>query len=74
MSDRKLSVEQAAKEMGVSPMFLRIGLRNGKFPFGTAIKFDKQWSYYINSERFRKWMAGDDLAHTMQEGGQAYES
>lgn len=74
MSDRKLSVEQAAKEMGVSPMFLRIGLRNGKFPFGTAIKFDKQWSYYINSERFRKWMAGDDLTHTIQEGGQAYES
>lgn len=55
-------------------MFLRIGLRNGKFPFGTAIKFDKQWSYYINSERFRKWMAGDDLTHTIQEGGQAYES
>ena len=74
MSDRKISVEQAAKEMGVSPMFLRIGLRNGKFPFGTAIKFDKQWSYYINSERFRKWMAGDDLTHTIQEGGQAYES
>ena len=47
-SDRKFSVEQAAKIMGVSPMFLRLGLRRGEFPFGVAIKFEKQWRYYIN--------------------------
>lgn len=74
MSDRKISVEQAAKKMGVTPMFLRLGLRQGEFPFGTAIKFEKQWRYYINPIRFEKWMTGDDLTHTIQEGGQAYES
>ena len=50
----RLTVEEAAGIMGVSPMFLRIGLRNGRFPFGTAVKFDKQWRYYINPERFRR--------------------
>ena len=57
----RLTVEEAAGIMGVSPMFLRIGLRNGRFPFGTAVKFDKQWRYYINPERFRRWMAGEDM-------------
>ena len=60
-SDRKFSVEQAAKIMGVSPMFLRLGLRRGEFPFGVAIKFEKQWRYYINPERFRRWMTGEDM-------------
>lgn len=56
----KLSVEQAAKIMGVTPMFLRIGLRQGKFPFGTAVK-NKRWGYYINAERFRAYMEARDL-------------
>lgn len=42
-------------------MFLRLGLRRGEFPFGVAIKFEKQWRYYINPIRFRKWMAGEDF-------------
>lgn len=35
---------------------------SGEFPFGIAGKFEKRWRYYINPERFRKWMAGEDLA------------
>lgn len=56
-----LSIEQAAKRMGVSPMFLRLGMREGEFPFGAAVKFEKQWRYYINRIRFEKWLAGEDL-------------
>jgi hypothetical protein len=58
----KISIEGAAKRMGVSPMFLRLALRRGELPFGTAVKFDKQWRYYINPIRFEKWMTGEDLA------------
>jgi hypothetical protein len=65
--EQKITVPEAAKIMGVTPMFLRIGLRNGKFPFGTAIKFRKRWSYYINPERFEKWMAGEDLGKEEEE-------
>jgi hypothetical protein len=32
----KMSVEEAAKKMGVSPIFLRLGLRHEEFPFGKA--------------------------------------
>lgn len=61
VDSKKITVEQAAKIMGVTPMFLRLGLRRKEFPFGVAIKFEKNWSYYINAERFRLWMAGEDL-------------
>ncbi len=58
----KITVEEAAEKMGITPMFLRLGMRDGKFPFGAAVKFEKQWRYYINPIRFEKWMTGEDLA------------
>ena len=57
---KKLTVPEAAAIMGVTPQFLRMGLRHGKFPFGTAVKF-KRWSYYINAERFHDYLAGRDM-------------
>lgn len=57
----KISVEVAAKIMGVTPRFLHLGLQNNRFPFGTAVKFDKRWSYYINTERFIQYMEGKDM-------------
>lgn len=57
----RITVQEAAQRMGVTPMFLRLCLREDKLPFGTAIKFDKQWSYHINPARFEIWMNGEDL-------------
>jgi hypothetical protein len=54
----KITVDQAAQIMGVTPQFLRIALQHNKFPFGTAVKF-KRWSYYINTARFIKYMKGE---------------
>lgn len=54
----RITVDQAARIMGVTPQFLRIALQHNKFPFGTAVKF-KRWSYYINTERFIKYMKGE---------------
>ena len=48
---KPLSVPDAAAMLGVTPQFLRLGLQQGRFPFGTAVKM-KRWAYYINSERF----------------------
>lgn len=50
-------------------MFLRLGLRRGEFPFGVAVKFEKQWRYYINPERFRRWMAGEDMGPASEVSG-----
>jgi len=55
----KITVAQAAAIMGVTPQFLRLALQHDKFPFGTAIKFTGRWSYYINTERFIKYMKGE---------------
>lgn len=57
----KITVAEAAKMIGISPMFLRIKLRRGDLPFGMAVKGRKRWSYYINRIRLEKWLAGEDL-------------
>jgi len=57
----RISVDEAARRMGVTPQFLRMGLRAGKFPFGIAVQMDKRWSYYINAQRFERYMAGMDM-------------
>ena len=46
-----ISVEEAAAILGVTPQFLRLGLQQDRFPFGTAVKM-KRWAYYINPEKF----------------------
>lgn len=55
---RKITVPEAAAIMGVTPQFLRLALQQGRFPFGAAVKM-KRWSYYINPEQFRKYVAGE---------------
>lgn len=64
MSDNtapKLTVQEAARIMGVTPRFLHLGLQHNRFPFGAAVKMDKRWSYYINAKRFYRYMEGLDM-------------
>ena len=56
----KLTIQEAASIMGVAPMFLRLALRQQRFEFGTAIE-GARWIYYINTERFIKYMKGHDM-------------
>lgn len=58
----RLSVKEAAQRMGIPPRLLQIGLQQGKFPFGTAVKMSSEWTYYISRTRFELWMAGRDIA------------
>ncbi len=53
----KMTVQEAAKIMGVTPRFLQMGLQYGKFPFGVAVKM-KRYSYYINRKQFEDYMNG----------------
>lgn len=50
-----LKVEDAAKLMGRSGQYVRIGLQRGILPFGTAIKMGSKWTYYISPHRFREY-------------------
>lgn len=47
-----MTVKEAAKVMGVTEQFIRLGLQQGRFPWGYAVKMKGRFSYYINSRRF----------------------
>lgn len=49
---KKLTVKEAAEIMGKSQQFVRIGLQRGRLPFGTAVKMNRRWVYYISPKQF----------------------
>jgi hypothetical protein len=51
-----LPVEEAAKLMNKTGMFIRCGLRAQRFSFGTAVEMQKQWSYYISTIKFLEFI------------------
>ncbi len=51
----KITIKQAATMMGVTLQFLRMGLRQQRFSFGTAVKM-KRWAYYINAKQFFEYI------------------
>ena len=53
-----VSIAEAANLLGVSQQFLRCGLRQGRFPFGTAVKMSSVYTYYINREQLMKYIGG----------------
>jgi len=55
----KLTVKEAASIMNVTPRLLQMGLQQGRFPFGVAVKMNSRWRYYINTERFIEYMTGE---------------
>lgn len=51
-----LSVETAARLMGVGKQFIRVGLRNGTFPFGYAVLMPSgKFRYYISPKKFTEY-------------------
>lgn len=59
----KISIPKAAAIMGVTPQFLRLGLQQGKFPFGVAVKM-RRWAYFIKPDEFRKYMGDAEVAQS----------
>ncbi len=49
---KQVSVKMASKLMGKSEQFIRVGLRNDRLPFGTAVKLSSHWTYYISPKLF----------------------
>lgn len=63
-SDEKLENEEtsnipisvAAKKMGKSEQFIRVGLQCGVFDFGYAVKMSSKYSYHISPSKFKKYI------------------
>ena len=51
-----MTVEEAAKRMNVSKSFIRAGLRHDKFPFGVAVKVSSRYTYYIDKNKFERFL------------------
>ena len=56
--ENKITVKEAARLMGTSEMFIRIGLQRNILPFGIAIKMPKRtkYTYYISKKQFYKYI------------------
>jgi hypothetical protein len=50
-----IPVKDAAEVMGVTPLFLRNALLQGRFPFGVGVEVGRN-EFYINTNRFIKYM------------------
>ena len=48
----RLSVKKAAELMEASEQFIRIGMQQGLFPWGYAVKMSSQWTYFISAAKF----------------------
>ena len=65
----RLSVDEAAKIMGVSKPYIRIGLQRGLLPFGTAVKMTgNRYTYFISKNRFYEYL-GIDKTEYFDNGG-----
>lgn len=51
-----ITVKEAAKIMGKSQQFVRVGLQRGLLPFGTAFKMSNKYSYYISPKKFYEYV------------------
>lgn len=57
---KKISVKDAARCMGKSDQFVRIGLQRGLLPFGNAVPgTGNNWNYYINPTKFREYVGAE---------------
>lgn len=51
-----ISVKEAAKILGKSQQFIRIGLQREILPFGTAVKMSSRWTYHISPKLLREYI------------------
>lgn len=59
---RKIGVREAAKCMGKSDQFIRIGLQRGLLPFGNAVPgTGDRWNYYISPAKFREYVGAEQF-------------
>ena len=54
----RISVKEAARQLGVSQQFIRVGMQQGRLPIGTAVKMSSVWTYYISAEAVQNLLKG----------------
>lgn len=52
----RMTVKTAASLLGMPEQLLRIGLQQGRFDFGVALKTSSRYSYYINATKLYEYI------------------
>ena len=53
----RMTVAEAAKELGASQQFVRIGLQRGVLNFGSAVKMNgNRYTYHICESKLREYL------------------
>lgn len=56
MEKNNLTIEEAARLMGVSRQFVRVGLQRGLLPFGYAVQISTdRYTYFISKQKFAEY-------------------
>lgn len=56
----RITIDEAARMMEVTPMFLRLAIRKGLFDFGECLQqTGARYTYYINRARFLRYLNGE---------------
>lgn len=51
-----VKVSDAAKILGKSEQFVRIGLQRNLLPIGTAVKLSDKWTYHISPKLLKEYV------------------
>lgn len=51
----RLTVKEAAELMGATQQFVRVGIAQGIFPWGYAVKTSSKWTYFISAPKFEEY-------------------
>jgi len=64
----RISVEDAARILGASPLFVRTAMQRGLLPIGTAVKMSSVWTYNIQLELLSRYL-GREIKKDELKGG-----
>lgn len=65
---KNVPVSVAAKLLDVSQNYIRVGLRDGRLPFGTAVQISNgKWTFQISPGLLREYITGSSLKNYFEE-------
>lgn len=57
---KSISVSEAAKILGKSPQFVRVGLQRNILPIGVAVQMSSKWTYHISPKLLSEYVGKDE--------------
>lgn len=62
MSAKNISVSEAARILGKSEQFVRIGLQRNILPIGTAVQMSSKWTYHISPKLLAEYVGLEEVS------------